>query len=141
MERVAVEVERVFPRVVIVEDDFDDFVVCEDELIRVCTVDEGVSGVGASGEDGVEGGDFRGGVGLVVEEGAGRCERWNGGNMGMNVLVCAVVEVVHFHVELDLVVDVGVEVLFIVRDELEVVEGVEGFEFFGGGVFVCVVVD
>lgn len=38
-------------------------------------------------------------------------------------------------------VDVGVEVLFIVRDELEVVEGVEGSEFFGGGVFVFVVVD
>ena len=62
-----------FPRVIVVEDDLDDFVMCEDELIRVCTVDEGVSGVGASGEDGVEGGDFRGGVGLVVEEGAGRC--------------------------------------------------------------------
>lgn len=69
------EVERVFPRVVIVEDDFDDFVMCEDELIRVCTVDEGVSGVGASGEDGVECGDFGGGVGLVVEEGAEKCER------------------------------------------------------------------
>ena len=70
LELVAVEVERVLSRVVVVEDDLDDLVVVEDELVGVGAVDEGVGGVGAGGEDGVEGGNFGGDVGFVVEEGA-----------------------------------------------------------------------
>jgi hypothetical protein len=71
LERVAVEMEGVFSRVVIVEDDFYDFVLCEDEGVCVAAVDGGVGCVGAGGEDGVEGGDFGADVGYIVEEGAG----------------------------------------------------------------------
>lgn len=59
-----------FSRVVVVEDDFDDFVCGEDELVGVGAVDGGICGVGACGEDGVEGRDFGVDVGHVVEEGA-----------------------------------------------------------------------
>lgn len=62
--------EGVLSWVVVVEDDFDDLVVGEDELVGVGAVDHGVGGVCACGEDGVEGWDFGSDVGLVVEEGA-----------------------------------------------------------------------
>lgn len=39
LEGVAVKVEGVFPWVVVVEDDFDDFVVGKNELISVRAVD------------------------------------------------------------------------------------------------------
>lgn len=73
LKRVAVEMEGMFSRVVIVEDDLDDLVVAEDELIGMGAVDEGVGCVGAGGEDGVEGGDFGSDIGFVVEEGAVGC--------------------------------------------------------------------
>lgn len=72
LEDVAVQVERVLSWVVIVEDDFDDLVMAEDELVRVRAVDCGVGCIRAGGKDGVEGWDFRTDVGLVVEEGAVR---------------------------------------------------------------------
>ena len=62
-----------FSWVEVVEDDVDDFVFFEDETVRVGAVDQGIGGEVAGGEDGVEGGDFGGGVGDVVEEGAERC--------------------------------------------------------------------
>lgn len=74
--------ERVFSGVVVVEDDFYDLVLRQHEGVGVVAVDEGVGCVGAGGEGGVESGDFGRDVGDVVEEG----------------VVCAVVEVVHFHV-------------------------------------------
>lgn len=70
LEGVAVEMEGVFSGIVVVEDDFDDLVVAEDELVGVRAVYGGVGGVGAGGEDGVEGGYFRGDVCLAVEESA-----------------------------------------------------------------------
>jgi len=68
LKGVTVEVERVFSRVIVVQDDFDDLVGFEDKLVGVGAVDGGIGCVGASGEDGVEGGNFRCNVGHVVEE-------------------------------------------------------------------------
>jgi hypothetical protein len=69
LEGVAVEMERVFAGIVIVQHDFDDFVFGENELARVGAVDGGVCGVGACGEGRVERGHFGADVGYVVEEG------------------------------------------------------------------------
>lgn len=68
LEAVAVEVKGVLARVCIVEDDFDDFVLLENEGVGVDAIDCGVGGVGAGGEDGVEGGDLGADVGHVVDE-------------------------------------------------------------------------
>ena len=118
LEVVAVEVEGVFAWVVVVEDDLDDLVLLEDEGVGVGGVDGGVEGGGAGGEGGVEGGHFGADVGDVVEEG----------------VVGAVAEVVHRDVEVEGVVDVVPERLFVVGDEGEVVERVEGVDESRGGV-------
>lgn len=118
LEVVAVKVEGVLARVIVVEDDFDDLVLLEDEGVGVGGVDGGVEGGGAGGEGGVEGGHFGADVGDVVEEG----------------VVGAVAEVVHRDVEAEGVVDLVPEGLFIGGDEGEVVERVEGVKEGRGGV-------
>ena len=71
LEVVAVQVEGVFAWVVVVEDDFDGLVFGEDEGVGVGAVDVGdVCGCGGC-EGGVEGWDFGGDVGGIVEEGTG----------------------------------------------------------------------
>ena len=70
----------------------------------------------------------------------GGCYGEEGGN-GIYVLVCSVVEVVHLHVELDGVVDLVVEILLVLRDELEVVVRCEFCDFGCGGLVFLVVVD
>jgi hypothetical protein len=49
LEVVAVEVKGVFSRVVVIQNDLDDFVVAEDEGVGVDAVDAGVGRVGACG--------------------------------------------------------------------------------------------
>lgn len=60
----------VLSRVVVVQDDFNDFVLCQHKGVCVGTVDSGVGGVRASGEHGVESGDLGTDICDVVEEGA-----------------------------------------------------------------------
>jgi len=74
--------ERVFSRVVVVEDDFDDLVGGEDEGICVCAVDERVCGGFVGGEDGVEGGDEGWDVGYVIEKGTGLRQYMRGARSG-----------------------------------------------------------
>ena len=118
LEVVAVEVEGVLARVVVVEDDFDDLVLLEDEGVGVGGVDGGVEGGGAGRQGGVEGGHFGADVGDVVEEG----------------VVGAVAEVVHCDVEVEGVVDSVPEGLFVSGDEGKVVKRVEGVKESRGGV-------
>lgn len=89
LEVVAVKMEGVLARIVVVKNDFDDLVLLEDEGVGVRGVDGGIEGGGARGENGVEGGHFGSNVGDVVEEG----------------VVGAVAEVVHSDVEVEGVVN------------------------------------
>jgi len=73
LEGVAVEVEGVFARVVVVEDELYGLVLLEDEGVRVGAVNCDVVGGRAGGQGGVEGGNFGKDIGDVVEEGAGGC--------------------------------------------------------------------
>jgi len=73
LEGVAVKVEGVFARVVIIENELDGLVLLEDKGIRVGAVYGDVVGGRAGGEGGVEGRDFGKDIGDVVEEGAGEC--------------------------------------------------------------------
>ena len=59
---------------------------------------------------------------------------------GRDLLVGAIVEVVHLHVELDLVVDMVIKLFFVVWDEFEVVEGFKALDFFRSWFFFCIVV-
>ena len=60
LESVAVEVEGVAAVIEVVEDDVDGGVMGEDVRVGVDAVDDGVCGLGAGAEGGVEGGDFLG---------------------------------------------------------------------------------
>lgn len=62
--------KRVLARVVVVDDDLDDIALVQDMRARVGPVDVDGGGEAPRAEDGVEGGDFGGFVGYVVEEGA-----------------------------------------------------------------------
>ena len=74
LEIVAVHVDGVAALVIVVDDDFDDVHVVEDEGVGVLAVDEGVCGFGAGGEGGVEGGDEGFDEGVVVDcEAGGVC--------------------------------------------------------------------
>ena len=110
LESVAVEVERVAAFVVVVEDDFNDVVLFEDEGVGVGAVDDGIGGEGAGSKGSVESWDFGTRVGVVVEEG----------------VIDAVGEVVHFDVEVKGVVDLIHEGFGVFGNEFEVIEGGEG---------------
>lgn len=69
LEHVAVQVERMFPWVLIVEYNFDDAIVLEDEGVRVGSIDAGIACEFASTKSCVESGDFRGDIGDTTEEG------------------------------------------------------------------------
>ena len=126
LEGVAMKMEGVLSRVVVIENDFDDLILGEDEGVGVVAVDQGVCCVGAGGESCVESRDFGSDVCDVVEEG----------------VVCAVVEVVHFHIQGDRLVDAGVDRFFVVKDQSEVVElGVERVNQVGLGFRLAVVVN
>ena len=62
--------ERVAARVDVVHYYVDDLIFLQDEGTGVFAVDLWLGGEIARGQDGVEGWDFSGGVGYVVEEGA-----------------------------------------------------------------------
>lgn len=70
LEVVAVQMERVLARVVVVDDNLDDLALVQDEGARVGPVDVNGGGEAARAQDGVEGGDLGGFVRYVVEEGA-----------------------------------------------------------------------
>lgn len=65
---VSVEMKRMFTRIKIVDDNIDDLIFGDDEGVREFAVDGYVGGVLACCERGVEGWNFLGGVGYVVEE-------------------------------------------------------------------------
>jgi len=73
LEGVAVKVEGVFARVVVVENELDGLVLWEDEGVRIGAVDCDVVGGRTGGQGGVEGGNFGKDIGDVIEEGAGEC--------------------------------------------------------------------
>ena len=64
-----VQVERVLPRVLVVEHDLDDLIVLKYVAVSVYAVDFGVGGQLAGCEGRVEGGDFWAHVGDAAEEG------------------------------------------------------------------------
>lgn len=112
LEGVAVEVEGMFAGVHVVQHNFHDLVLFEDEGDGVLAVDGGVGGHVTRSQGGVERWDFGSDVGEVVEKG----------------VIGAVAEVVHFHVEVEGVVN-GVEDRFaVVGNEGKVVEWLEGFD-------------
>lgn len=57
-----------FPRVQIVEDNLNDFVVLEDKGVCVDTIDGSVSRIGAGGQDRVQGGDLWTDVSCIIDE-------------------------------------------------------------------------
>jgi hypothetical protein len=59
----------------------------------------------------------------------------------LDLLVRSVIEVVHFHVELDLVVDVVVELLLVMRHEAEVIEGLEAIDLLGSWLLFGIIID
>lgn len=69
LEGVAVQMERVFSRVLVVEHDLDHLVVAQHVRVGVGTVHGRVGGQVARGEGGVEGRDFRTYVGDAAKEG------------------------------------------------------------------------
>ena len=98
-----------FTRVVIVQDDFDDLALFEDERVCGFAVDGCVRGCDVGGKSGEQGGDFGGDVGDVVEEG----------------VVGAVAEVFHRDRDFDGVGRVFKEGHFVRGREGEVVEWIE----------------
>lgn len=68
LECVAVEMEGMSARVVVVEYDLYNVVVLQDVGVRIDAIDGGVVGKVAGGKSGVEGRDFRGDICYVVEE-------------------------------------------------------------------------
>jgi hypothetical protein len=61
-----------FPGVVVVQDDFYDLAVLEDESVCIAAVYYGVRSSIPGGEDGVQSRDLRRDIGDVVEEGTGK---------------------------------------------------------------------
>lgn len=110
----AVEVEGVVARREVVEGDFDDLVLFDDERVGL-TVDGGVRGVGAGGEGRKEGGGVLVDVADVVEVGAITVS----GETGWVLRVCsprgAIVVEAQAEVQLDLPIRLG--------EELHAVEG------------------
>ena len=70
LECMAVEMEGMFARVVVVDDDFDDIVLLEDKGIGVGAVNVGVLSANPCRERTVEGWNLGFDVGDVIEEGA-----------------------------------------------------------------------
>ena len=85
LEYMAVEMERVFTRIVIVEDYFNDLAFFEDKRICGFAIDGCVGGCDVGGKGSEQSGDFGADVGDVVEEG----------------VVCAIAEIVHRDGEFD----------------------------------------
>ena len=120
--------ERVSPRVEIVEDDLDNVVVFKDVGIGVDAIDGGVVGGRTSGEGSVEGWDRGTDVGDVVEECAimtSQSRLFGLEGKKRCLLVGSVSKIVHRQVQVKGVVD-RPEKLYVIRwDELEIVEFVE----------------
>ena len=70
LEGVAVEMERMFAWVGIVEDDVNDLAFGEDECVGVDAINGGICCGVTGGKGGIESRNFRFDVGYVVEEGA-----------------------------------------------------------------------
>jgi hypothetical protein len=66
---VTVKVKRVFPIVVVIQNNLNSLVIFEDKGVGVAAVDYGVLSVSTGGHDGVESWDGRLDVGVVVKEG------------------------------------------------------------------------
>lgn len=109
LESMAVQMERVLARIVIVHDNLDNLALLEDKGVRPRAVHFGIGGVAATAEDRVQRRDFWFHVGDVAKEG----------------VVGAVCEIVHDDGQADLLVRVGVEGLVVKGNEGPVVEFVE----------------
>lgn len=125
LESMSVEMERMLAWIVIVDNDLDDFVGCEDEGIGVRSVDHGVCGVLASRENSI------------------KCR-----NLGMDIsnvvekrVVCAVVQIVHLHVESDRMINTIKDTFLVVWYETEVIEGLKSLNFLGCILWLSIVVD
>lgn len=75
LEGMAVKMERMLARVVVVEDDLDDFVLPKDKGVGVASVNNWIGGVGASRKNSVEGWHLWSNVGDIVEECTTRCQK------------------------------------------------------------------
>ena len=109
LERVSVKMERVFARVGVVQDDFDDLAFVEDERVGRFSVDGCIGGRGAGGEGGEQGWDLGADVSDVVKPG----------------VVGAVAEIVHGDLEFNGMCWVFEEGLFVDGDQGEIVKGIE----------------
>ena len=71
LEVVSVKMERMFPGVIIVQDDLHNLTMLKDESVSVTAVYYGIRSSISGGEDGVKGRNFGRDIGDVVEEGTG----------------------------------------------------------------------
>jgi hypothetical protein len=103
-----------FARIVVVYNDLNYFVGSENERVGVGPVDLGVRCVRACRQDAVQRRHLGIYVSDVVEE----------------RIICAIVQVVHFQIESDRVIDSVEKLFLVVRHQTEVVEGLKSFNLF-----------
>ncbi|KAH3662871.1 hypothetical protein OGATHE_004447 [Ogataea polymorpha] len=108
LEHVTVQVERMLTGILVVEHNFDNFVLLKDKSVGVSTVDVGIGSVLAGRQDSSKSRHLWSMVADVVEES----------------IVDTVVQVVHHNVDGNLVVVVLVQLFFLQRNQKEVVKEV-----------------
>lgn len=81
LESVTVKMEGVFPRVIAIEDEFNDIVFLKDERVGAAAVDGGVVGGLTSRHEGIQGGNLWTDIGGIVEESTGGVRRRRFGHL------------------------------------------------------------
>lgn len=127
LELMTVKMERVLSGIQVVQDDLNDLVLLEEEGVRVGAVDCGVRDKGVGGaHDGENGGHLGGDIGDVVEEGTTRGSvRHVDLFRRTGLLVGAVSEVVHLHVQGDSLAGLFEECELVIGNKGEIIEGIK----------------
>ena len=125
LKRMSMQMKRMFPGIHIIQHNLHDLPLLQHERNRVLAIYGRIRGLSSGSESGVEGRNYGTDVGEVVEEG----------------VVGAVAKIIHFHVEVEGVVDVLEEGFAVVGDQGEVVKGGKGVDEGGSGEGRCGVVD
>lgn len=118
------KMKRVLAGIVIVQHDLYHLVLLQYECVRVAAIYQRVRCCAARGKHRVQRRYFRLHIADVVEEG----------------VVCAVAKVVHLQIQVEGIVDLIIQRLFILRYERVVVEGIERVEERGSRLLRCIAV-
>jgi hypothetical protein len=114
--------------VVVIQDDLYDFTGFEHDLIGVGAIDCCVRGIGTCRENSVERRHFRSYVCYVIEKStivvlvkyiSNLCHAQR------NLLIGTIIQVIHFHVQLEGVINMVIDTLLVLRYEVEVIKGIK----------------